>query len=57
MITRQSLVEHPNQCTALTLPQAYSQPGYYPTAYCTQLDTRRRVYRIFVTDFIYRQKS
>jgi hypothetical protein len=57
MMTRQSLVEQPNQCSALKLPQAYGESGYYPTKACTQLDTRRNVYRVFVTDFVYRRQS
>lgn len=57
MITRQSLLEQPNQCSALKLPQAYRASGYYPTTYCTQLDTRRNVYRVFVADFVYRRTS
>jgi uncharacterized protein len=57
MITRESIVNHVNQCTALKLPQAYGEAGYYPTTYCSQFDARRNTYRIFVTDFVYRQKS
>lgn len=57
MLTRQSIVTEPNQCSALKLPQAYAESGYYPTKYCTQLDTRKNVYRVFLTGFVYRQQS
>lgn len=57
MMTRQSIVDEPNWCSAITLPQAYAESGYYPTKVCTQLDTRRSVYRLFLTGFVYRQQS
>ncbi|MFN7979239.1 MAG: hypothetical protein U0P30_13975 [Vicinamibacterales bacterium] len=57
MMTRQSLLDQPNQCSALKLPQAYAESGYYPTKVCTELDARRSVYRVFVTGFVYRQQS
>jgi hypothetical protein len=54
MITLQSLTQHPNQCVALKLPQAWAETGYYPTKYCTAYESQSRVYRISVNDFVYR---
>jgi hypothetical protein len=54
MITLASLTGTPNQCVALKLPQAWAESGYYPTGYCTSYDKARRVYRVFLKDFVYR---
>jgi hypothetical protein len=54
MITRASLTEQPNQCTALKLPQAYEKNGYYPKKSCTEFDRHGHVYRISLKDFVYR---
>jgi len=56
MITRESMIQQPNQCTALKLPIAYRESGYYPTKYCTQYDEQKKTYRVFVTDFVHRQQ-
>jgi hypothetical protein len=54
MITRASLVGEPNQCTALKLPLEYTRSGYYPTKYCTALDAEKKIYRVYITDFVHR---
>lgn len=54
MITLQSLISEPNQCTSIKQPEQYADSGYYPTKYCTEYDRDNSVYRIFVKDFVYR---
>jgi hypothetical protein len=54
MITRASLVAEPNQCTALKLPLDYARSGYYPTKYCTAFDEDKKIYRVYITDFVHR---
>jgi hypothetical protein len=54
MITRASLIAEPNQCTALKLPLQYSSSGYYPTKYCTAFDEEKKIYRVYITDFVRR---
>lgn len=54
MITRETLVNNPNQCTTLKLPQAYAESGFYPTAFCTKFDQEKQTYRIFLKDFDWR---
>lgn len=56
MITRASLVDTPDQCAALKLPAAYRESGYYPTKYCTEFDKQQSVYRVYLTDFVYRSQ-
>lgn len=57
MITRQSMMEQPNGCTVLKLPAAYRESGYYPLRYCTEFDAKQKVYKVFLTDFVYREKQ
>jgi hypothetical protein len=56
MITRQSLIEQPNVCSDLKMAPAVAASGYYPTKYCQQYDKRQKVYRVYITDFIYRRQ-
>lgn len=57
MITRQSMMEQPNGCTAIRLPAAFKESGYYPTKYCTEFDAKQKVYKVFMQDFVYREKQ
>jgi hypothetical protein len=54
MITVDSIVNDQNRCTTLKLPQAYAETGYYPTKYCTQFDSEKDLYRVYIKDFVYR---
>jgi hypothetical protein len=54
MITVDSLTKQPDHCTALKLPAAYTDTGYYPTKYCTQFDSDNNVYRVYIKDFVCR---
>lgn len=54
MITKDSLTSQPNQCSALKLAQEYDQTGYYPTSFCTEYDSKRKVYNVYIKDFVYR---
>ena len=54
MITKASMLDQPNQCTALKLPAAYEESGFYPKSYCTEFDTTDQVYRVYLKDFEYR---
>jgi len=54
MITRDSLLETPNQCSEIKLPQQYATSGYYPRKYCTALDAEEGIHKVFITDFVYR---
>jgi hypothetical protein len=55
MMTRQSLVEQPNECATLKMPAAYARSGLYPTRFCTHLDTQAHVYRAYLADFVHRR--
>jgi hypothetical protein len=54
MITLESILQTPNQCTDVKLPQQYAVSGYYPRKYCTAYDSGRSVYKVYITDFVYR---
>jgi len=54
MITLDSLLQTPNLCTDIKLPQQYATSGYYPTKYCTALDTAKDVHKVYITGFVYR---
>jgi hypothetical protein len=54
MITLDSLLQTPNQCTDFRSPQEVAVSGYYPRKYCTALDAERGVHKVYLTDFVYK---
>jgi hypothetical protein len=57
MITIDSIVQTPAsapQCSDIKQPQQFAQSAYYPRKYCTAYDANRLVYKVYVTDFVYR---
>jgi hypothetical protein len=54
MITHDSLLRTQSECSPFKLPAQYAASGYYPRQYCTQHDTAAGVYKVYVTDFVYR---
>jgi hypothetical protein len=54
MITLDSLLRTPNQCTDIKLPASYAAAGYYPRKYCTAFEAERGVHKVYLTDFVYR---
>ena len=52
MITHAFLSSRPDVCTALNLPQAWAQSGWYPTAYCVRTDGHEQT--VTLEGFVYR---
>jgi hypothetical protein len=56
MITLESILQtSATQCSDVKQPAQFAQSGYYPRKYCTAYDTARSVYKVYITDFVYRQ--
>lgn len=51
MITVAFLQKKQNICEDIKLPQAYENPGYYPTQYCVTYNAARDKYRISLEGF------
>lgn len=57
MITRDYLLGQPDECTAVSLPEAWEISGYYPTAYCIRYRADRQETTVSLEKFVYREAS
>ena len=57
MVSLDYLMSKPNQCTDIKQPALYEQAGYYPKQYCIRYFTAKKVYRVTLEDFVYRNAT
>jgi hypothetical protein len=57
MITHEFLLNQPNECKAVSLPEAWESSGYYPTEYCMRYDAESQETTVSLEKFVYREAS
>ncbi|MCE7982480.1 MAG: hypothetical protein DYG89_14915 [Caldilinea sp. CFX5] len=57
MITRDYLLGQPDECKAVSLPEAWEISGYYPTEYCIHYHAERQETTVSLEKFVYREAS
>lgn len=55
MITQSYFESKPNACFGIKQPAAFSESGYYPTAYCIRHNSYRKEYTVTLESFVNRQ--
>lgn len=54
MVSHAFLDGRPDECTPIRLPDAWAEPGYYPTSYCVRYDETAATYRVSLEGMTWR---
>lgn len=57
MIARDFLLSQPDECQAISLPEAWETSGYYPTEYCIRYQADSQETTVSLEKFVYREAS
>jgi len=54
MVSRNFLLSKPRICSPIKIPVAFETAGYYPTKYCIRYNHYRKMYKVSLEKFVYR---